>query len=307
MHEALQLTGDLQGLRDPLVIAAFWGWSDGSGSAMSTIRYIRSEWHGIEVANVDPDRFYDLTVARPRVRLRNGERLVRWPGTRFHVATPTGSERDVVLIAGREPSLAWKDYAALVADFMQTIGSKHFISLGSRPAMVPHTRPAPVMLGDADPYFQNLTGLSSESSQYQGPTGIQTVLMVHLNSLGFSTGRLTALVPGYINTGPNPRAIVSLVEHLDRALGSHTPMDPLLSEVASFEQQTASALAQVADPDALRDQIREMEETYDANPMNTNRFTQEQEPAELPTSDEILEGIESFLRQQRDDSDPPAR
>ena len=183
------------------------------------------------------------------------------------------------------------------ADFMQTIGSTHFISLGSRPAMVPHTRPALVLLGDADPYFQRLIGMSSESSQYQGPTGIQTVLMVHLNSLGYSTGRLTALVPGYINTGPNPRAIVSLVEHLDRALGSHTSMEPLLAEVASFDQQTASALSQVADPEALREQIREMEEAYDADPMNANRTGREPEPpAELPTSDEILEGIESFLQ-----------
>lgn len=307
MHEALQLTGELKRLRNPLVIAAFWGWSDGSGSAMSTIRYIRSEWRGTEVANVDPDRFYDLTVARPRVRLRNGERLVRWPGTRFHVATPTGSDRDVVLISGREPSLAWKEYAALVADFMETIGSKHFISLGSRPAMVPHTRPAPVLLGDADAYFENLIGRASEASQYQGPTGIQTVLMVHLNSLGFSTGRLTALVPGYINTGPNPRAIVALVEHLDRALGSRTSLEPLMDEIASFDQQTGTALGQVAEPDALRDQIREMEETYDAGPLNANQLPPEPQAVELPTSDEILEGIESFLRQQRDDSDEAPR
>ena len=305
MHESLQLTGELKALRDPLVIAAFWGWSDGSGSAMSTIRYIRNEWHGTEVATVDPDRFYDLTVARPRVRLRNGERLVRWPGTRFHVATPTGSERDVVLIAGREPALAWKEYAALVADFMETIGSKHFISLGSRPAMVPHTRPAPVLLGDADAYFEELIGRESEASQYQGPTGIQTVLMVHLNSLGFSTGRLTALVPGYINTGPNPRAIISLVQHLDRALGAHTSIDPLMGEVASFYTQTSSALGQVADPDALREQIREMEETYDASQPDGNA-SDPAPAAELPTSDEILEGVESFLRQQRDDSEPPS-
>ena len=300
MHESLQLTGELRGLRNPLVVGAFWGWSDGSGSAMGAVRYVRSEWHATEVANVDPDRFYDLTVARPRVRVRNGERSIRWPGTRFDSATPPGSSRDVVLISGREPALAWKEYAALVADFMQTIGAKHFVSLGSRAAMVPHTRPAPVLLGDADAYFEELIGRPSEKSQYQGPTGIQTVVMLHLRSLGISTGRLTALVPGYINTGPNPRAIIALVQHLDRALGSRTAIEPLLGEVASFDQQTASALGQVADPDLLREQIREMEATYDAT---------EPQPRsnELPTSDEILEGIESFLRQQRDDPEEGRR
>ena len=303
MHDSLQLTGELKDLRDPLVVGAFWGWSDGSGSAMGAIRYVRSEWHGNEVANVDPDKFYDLTVARPRVRLRDGERSIRWPGTRFHVATPTGSSRDVVLIAGREPSLAWKEYADVVADFMEQIGSKHFIALGSRPAMVPHTRPAPVLLGDADAYFEELIGRPSEKSQYQGPTGIQTVLMLHLRSLGYATGRLTALVPGYINTGPNPRAIVALVQHLDRALGAHTAIEPLLGEVASFDQQTANALGQVGDPDLLREQIRKMEETYDADESTAMRSEPQAPSAELPPSEEILEGIESFLRQQRDEPD----
>ncbi|MFA7249063.1 MAG: PAC2 family protein [Dehalococcoidia bacterium] len=307
MHESLQLTGELSGLRDPLVVGAFFGWSDGSGSALAAIRYMRSEWRATEVANVDPDRFYDLTVARPRVRLRNGERSIRWPGTRFHAGTPTGSSRDVVLISGREPALAWKEYAALVADFMQTVGARHFISLGSRPAMVPHTRPAPVLLGDADAALEALMGRPSEASQYQGPTGIQTVLMVHLRSLGYSTGRLTALVPGYINTGPNPRAMVALVQHLDKALGSHTPIEPLLGEIASFDQQTTTALGQVADPDQLRDQIRQMEETYDASEPDSMLSEPAPPAAELPTSDEILEGIESFLRQQRDETDEPRR
>ena len=307
MHDSLQLTGELSGLREPLVIGALWGWSDGSGTAMATVRYIRQEWRGTEVANVDPDRFYDLTVARPRVRMRNGERVIRWPGTRFHVATPTGSSRDVVLVSGREPSLAWREYVAVVADFMQTIGSRHFIALGSRPAMVPHTRPAPVLLGDADPYFEELTGLTSESSQYQGPTGIQTVLMLHLRALGMSTARLTAVVPGYINTGPNPRAILGLVERLDRALGSRTSTDGLISEIGVFDEQTTGALGQVADPEALRDQIRQMEEAYDSSQPEPTPADPDAPAPELPTSDEILEGIESFLRQQRNDTDPNRR
>ena len=70
MHQSLQLTGELRGLRDPIVIGSFFGWSDGSGTAMAAMRYVRSEWGAMEVANVDPDRFYDLTVARQEARDR---------------------------------------------------------------------------------------------------------------------------------------------------------------------------------------------------------------------------------------------
>src|SRR5437868_8642431 len=109
MHDALQLTRELPPMRDPLVIAAFWGWSDASGTAMGTIRFLRETWEATEVATVDPDRFYDLTVARPRIRRDEGQATVRWPGTRFHHTRPPGASRDVVLLAGREPSLRWRE------------------------------------------------------------------------------------------------------------------------------------------------------------------------------------------------------
>src|SRR5436190_23969081 len=124
MHEALQLTrGDLPAMHDPILIAAFWGWSDGSGTAMGTARYLRDMWDASEIATVDADRFYDLTVARPRIRRDGDEPTVRWPGTRFHLAQPQGAARDVVFLAGREPSLRWREYSDAVADFMHTIGA----------------------------------------------------------------------------------------------------------------------------------------------------------------------------------------
>ena len=122
MHEGLRLSvRELNKLDDPIVVAAFWGWSDGTGTAMAAARYLRNEWGAMELASVDPDTFYDLTVARPVIRRRNGEATVRWPGTRFHVAHPTGSKHDVVFLVGREPSLRWQQYAELVADFITRI------------------------------------------------------------------------------------------------------------------------------------------------------------------------------------------
>ena len=64
MHDALRVTGQLSALRDPVVLAAFWGWGDSTGSALGALRYLRNAWHANEVATVDPDRFYDLSVTR---------------------------------------------------------------------------------------------------------------------------------------------------------------------------------------------------------------------------------------------------
>ena len=300
MHEAIQPNGEIPVMRAPLVIAAFWGWSDSSGTAMGASRYLRDVWGATEIASVDADRFYDLTVARPHIRRENGEPIVRWPGTRFHFATPPGSERDVVVLAGREPGLRWKEYADALADFMQTVGAKHFLALGSRPTEVPHTRPAPIQLGDADPYFEQLFGRTSEPSSYEGPTGIQTVLMLHLRSLGYSTARLTALVPGYLNVGPSPRAVMSLAEELDRALGSHTPLQLLEDEIAPFERRVETVTGQMDDPGMMHTQLQQLEDKYDSDAA---------EAVELPSSSELLEGIEALLRRSRteDGNEPSAR
>jgi hypothetical protein len=305
MHEALQLNGELPPMREPLVIGAFWGWSDNSGTAMGTVRYLRETWAATEVATADADRFYDLTVARPRIRREGGEPIIRWPGTRFHFAHPPGGNRDVVLLAGREPSLRWREYAEVVGEFMAMTGAKQFLALGSRPAPVPHTRPAPVQLGDADRYFEQLFDLTSERSRYEGPTGIQTVLLQHLRERGISTGRLTALVPGYLNVGPSPRAMVALAEALDRAVGSTTLLEPLFGEIDAFERRVQQATSQLDNPQQLHDQVSELEAQYDAQPPAA--YSGGTVERELPSSGELLQEIEDLLRRGRPDDDRTAR
>jgi len=300
MHEGLRLSvRELNKLDDPIVVAAFWGWSDSTGTAMAAARYLRNEWGAIELASVDPDTFYDLTVARPVIRRRNGEVTVRWPGTRFHVAHPTGSKHDVVFLVGREPSLRWQQYAELVADFMQEIGSHRFLALGTRPALVPHTRPAPLALSDAHDEFKTMFGMESETSRYEGPTGIQSVVIAHLKSLGMETGRLSALVPNYVAGAPNPHAIISIIEVLDRGLGTTTDLEPVQSEIRAFEEQVVDSSE---DPPSMRANVDRLEEQYDA------QSPQRDEPqvSDLPSTDEMLQGIEELLRQHRGGGDTPA-
>ena len=159
MHEALRLSRPLPALRDPLVLAAFWGWNDGTASAVSALRFMAERWGAEELGTVDADRFYDLTVARPR-RVVEGDRGgVRWPGTRFYVARPAPLERDLLLIVGREPALRWREDGERVHEVLDAVGARDLLLIGTRPGAVPHTRPTPLTLGDADPYFAELLGL----------------------------------------------------------------------------------------------------------------------------------------------------
>ncbi len=296
MHASLRLSSELPQLDDPLVIAAFWGWSDSTGSAMGAFRHLREAWNATEVATVDPERFYDLTVARPQQQLKDGEPTIRWPGTRFYVAHPAGSGHNFVLLGGREPNFAWHTYAELVADFMQGVGAHRFLALGSRPGPVPHTRPSPLVLSDADGYFERLFARASQARPYEGPTGIHTIVSLHLRELGISTARLNAVVPAYLNVGPNPRAMLALVQDLNRALDVSTPVESLLDEIESFSSRMEAGISKLPDAQAMRARLGQLEEQYDA----LAATERQSDIGTLPSSDELLRNIEDLLRHHRD-------
>ena len=295
MHKSLLPVSELPRLDDPLMVASLWGWNDATGPATEAMSYLLEEWGGTEIASVDPDRFYDLTVARPRRQRIGDEFTIRWPGTRFHTARPPGTERDVIFLEGREPSLRWNEYTAVVVDVMQAVGAHRLLAVGSRPDNVPHTRPTPLVLGDATDYFERLFDRPSQDGRYEGPTGIQTVLSIHLRSLGMDTARLTALVPAYINAGPNPSAALALVEHLDRALGASTRLQPVLDEIEAFGRQADEALPQLEDAEQVRDHVRQLEELYDAT------AARHEPQGGLPAADELVSGVEDLLREHRED------
>ena len=304
MHDALTVHEELRPLRDPVLLSAFRGWNDPTGSATATLRYLRDQWGAREIAELDPEWFYDFTVNRPFTRMIDGERTVRWPGGRFYVAQPEGAERDFVLLSGREPSLRWRTFTEVVEEVMRAVGASASLTLGARPAAVPHTRPAMANLSNAHAYFEEHLGLTARTTTYQGPTGITGVLSVHLRSLGWRTGQLSALVPHYV-AGPNPKATLALVETLDRGFGTSTPTGPLANRVQEFEAQADEAIRQSDGSDEAWKYVHQLEEQYDSNPPAGQTDDVGGPPGELgdsddlPSGDDLFRDLDDFLRQRR--------
>jgi predicted ATP-grasp superfamily ATP-dependent carboligase len=300
MHDAILLKAELEPLRRPIVVAAFWGFGDGTGSAVATLRHIRTLHNAPEVATVDPDRFYDFTVARPRTVIEDGERVLRWPGTRFYVIH--AEERDVVLLSGREPHIAWRAYCEAVADFMREVGATEFLALGSFGAATPHTRPAPIWMIQSDGHFEELLGLTAQRSRYEGPTDIASTVIAHLRSVGYHTARLSALVPYYIRVGPNPSAEIALLRALEGPLGLKVPTESLERAAEEFNAHADGVVADLDDAPQMREHIQEMERVYDAGELGTPKASEASEPG-LPDAEKLVQGIEEFLRDQSDAPD----
>src|SRR5256885_1323266 len=150
MHEAIRPLGEIRALRDPVLIAAFTGYTDAAGSAVSAVRYLEERWGATPLARIEPELYYDFTVQRPRTRLEDGERVLDWPENRFSVASPPGAGRDFLLLTGVEPHLRWRSFIAAIEEILRATGSTTSLTLAAQPASVPHTRPIGVTLSASE-------------------------------------------------------------------------------------------------------------------------------------------------------------
>src|SRR5947209_9239282 len=99
---------------------------------------------------------------------------VERPTTRFSVASPPGTDRDVLLIRGIEPSMRWRGFCGEVLELCHSLDVRRIVLLGALLADVPYTRPLPISGSastrtDAERYRLTPT-------RYDGPTGIVGVL-----------------------------------------------------------------------------------------------------------------------------------
>ncbi len=294
LHHLLRQLSDFPPLRDPILIA---GFADNSGTtAASAVAYLVERWDAHLLAEIDPEELFDFTVRRPFVRAENGERVLEWPTSRLYVARPAGAVRDVVLMVGVEPHLRWRTFCDAIVSFMDEVGATTSLTLGSYSAPTPHTRPVPLLLSASDEAYGRSFGLEPIHSNYEGPTNIVGVLNVHL-AKRFRTASLSTRTPFYVGAEQHPQAMIALIEAVDRGLGTSTPVAVLHERAATFEVEADQVVRQ---SDSLQALVRSLEEQFDGirGSVVTPVVPAKTGPG-LPSSDEVIAGLEDFLREQR--------
>ena len=235
------LTDQVPRLSRPLLLAAFVSSHEGS-TAAALLGLLREQLRAQLIAEIDPDRFYDFTVARPVTFLNEaGERVIDWPENRFDVARV--GNRDLVLFSGLEPHLHWRAFTSAFDEIAFALGVRQTIFLGTRPGPVPHTRPSSVYLSGGDAELAALFPVVAEAPSDEGPAGIQTVLSFREAELGRVGARLTALTPFYATVDPNPYGALALADTLARGLGVSIDLAPLQGIRQPLDERLRHAMA----------------------------------------------------------------
>lgn len=251
---------DVPVLRDPVLVAAFEGWNDAGDAASGAVEHLELIWDAEPFAELDSEEYYDYQVNRPQVRLVDGvTREIDWPTTRLSLCSPPGSDRDVVLLHGIEPSMRWRSFCDAIIELIDDIGVHTVILLGALLADTPHTRPVPVT-GTAYS-AEAAKRFNLEKSRYEGPTGITGVLQDACVRAGIPAVSFWAAVPHYVSHPPNPKATVELLRRLEDILDVEVP----LGELPVLAEEWEQAVTEMTDDDEdVADYVRGLEERGDA-------------------------------------------
>ena len=286
MIEFEGLPESLPDLVNPVMLCAFEGWNDAGDAASGAVLHLEEVWGATQVAEIDPEDYYDFQVNRPEVVIEDGKRQIVWPSTRLSVARIPLATRDVVLVHGIEPSMRWRTFTAELLGAARDLGVEMVVTLGALLADTPHTRPVPVSGTSSDPDIALRMGY--EPSTYEGPTGIVGVLQDACATAGIPAVSLWAAVPHYVAQPPCPKATLALLGRIEDLLDVPVPLGDLPEESKAW-QIGVDELA--GEDDEIAAYVRSLQEVVDTD--------------ELPeaSGDAIAREFERYLR--RRNVEPP--
>jgi proteasome assembly chaperone (PAC2) family protein len=276
--------------RDPFLVAAFGGWGDAASVATTSASFLMQNRETRRLGELDADEYFVLTETRPLVRLDDaGQRRIQWPS--LALIEGRGADRDAVILVGPEPQLRWRRFAREVAELWRERGQGGpVVVLGAFLAGISHAAPV-VLTGFATtPELRaRLTDLGVQPSGYEGPTGVHSALAEALAGEGIPCLSVWAAVPHYLAALPNPKVCAALLRTVDQILGLKLDLHELEDAARTFEKQVGLAMTRAGQTLALGG----------AAPEPDHPETSPAEPEPLPAADELVQGVEEFLRRNR--------
>jgi hypothetical protein len=275
-------------LVDPVLILGMEGWVDaGYGAATATSALLGGMKTEVLVS-FDDDGLLDHRARRPVAHLRDGVNTgLTWPAIQLRHGRPEGS-RDVLVLAGPEPDLRWREFVTGVVGLAGQLGVNLVVGLGAFPAPVPHTRPVRLAATATTPELAAQVGFIAGSIDV--PAGIHAALELGFATVGVPCVGIWARVPHYVAAMPYPAASAALLDKLANLTGIPVDSDGL-HRAAEVTRRRVDEL--IANSEEHGEMVRQLEAQNDAEMGPTGLGT-----GPLPSGDELAAELERFLRNE---------
>jgi PAC2 family len=291
---SLKWLAPVTSLNDPVLVVMLTGWIDAGGAARAAADAIEDDTSASPIAEFDDDVYVDFRARRPVMELRDGlNSVLNWERITVAIGRDqTG--RDVVLLSGPEPDMAWHRFTRAVAEMAVKLGVRQMVHLGAYPFATPHTRPARVSV--STPSQDALMRVPFLRSSIDVPAGVAASLEHELHDRGIASMGIWAQVPHYISSMSYPAASVALLDGIREATGLVVDAATMRGEVM-IQRRRLDAL--VVNNDEHRSMVEQLEQIYDAGD-DDRELGSEPQPStiEMRSADEIAAEVEEFLRGQ---------
>ncbi len=284
---------DVPTLDAPVLVVMLSGWIDASGAAAAAMSALEKECRATPLVEFDDDLYIDYRARRPILELRDGvnDRLV-WAAPELQLGRDP-SDRDVLLLSGPEPDMAWHRFAGTVADLAEQLGVVRMAALGAYPFATPHTRPS--HLSATSPSKDVLTALPFRTSSVDVPAGMAAALELTIHGRGIPALGIWAQVPHYVASMSYPAASVALLDGLATATGIRIEAGELRRESVLQRERLDQLVDGNEEHQAM---IAQFERLYDAAEDPSSADASDTGVLELRSADELADEVERFLREQ---------
>ncbi len=279
-------------LTDPVLLVMLTGWIDAGAAARAAIDAIGEEAGASPIAEFDDDTYVDFRARRPVMELREGlHSVLHWERiTLSNGHDQTG--RDLVVLSGPEPDMAWHRFTRVVGDVATALGVRQMAHLGAYPFAVPHTRHP--RLSVSSPSQDVLARVPFLRSSIDVPAGVAAALEREMHDRGIPSIGIWAQVPHYIAAMSYPAASVALLDGLREATGVVIDGATLRNEVLI---QGRRLDGMISGNEEHAKMIEQLEQIYDASDDSVDSI--DGGPSlELRSGDELAAELEQYLREQ---------
>lgn len=269
------------------LIFAFSGWSDANGTATKAVQFLIEKTKAKKFAEIHAENFYDFSIVRPNMKFdKSNNRILEWPKNEFYYSTDE-STKGLMFFLGVEPNLKWKTFSSSISTFCSDFEIKMMISLGALLDSVPHTRPIKISGRFSNQHLKDrMEWLGVKDSQYEGPTGINTVLMQESIEKNGQHISLWGHTPHYVTSSTNPNVTLALLNRVMHLAEFELDVQQFIDKGNRFVDRVNGAIEIQGE---IKSYVQKLEQAYDLDFRTTT---------DIPSSETMIEELEKFLNNQ---------
>ncbi len=256
-------------LRQPYIVCGLTGSFNSGNVSVGGVEYLIEQFDAVKFADLPAARYHMYQIPgvdslRPVFRMEEG--LIteaNMPANEFYYVM-TGSDHDLILFQGHEPSFNWEEFAGTIVDLAMEFGATRLYSMGGILDMTPYTREPLISLTCASAEIKKeMEPYQVTFSNRQGMASFGQMLVYTCSKKGLEGVNFTVRVPCYpdfnVFLGESPKSIKAMLVRLKDLMGCDINFDQLDVEIKEMEGKLDFVRQQNVNFNTL---IEELEKQY---------------------------------------------